>query len=427
MQRNVILLTLCQAMAMTGISLALSTSALVSVQLDAAPAWVTLPLACQYLATMLLIFPTARLMERHGRRPVFVGGALAGTLGLSLAALALFAHSFALFVLASLLLGAHGAISQHYRFAAADAVPAASQGRAISLTLSGGVIAALLGPALARASRDLLATPFLASFILLILTGALAAFFSWQLRLPEGMPPALREARRPLAELLRQPGLRLAVAGGIVSYAVMNLLMSATPLAMLCRQHDFADSATVIQWHLLAMFAPSFLTGRIIARFGATRVMAIGCLLLLASVGVALSGSSLGQFELALVLLGVGWNFLYIAASTVLAETCRRAEKPLLQGGNDTLVFLAVTLSTLAAGPLMHNFSWETVNLIGAVPVLLLLAATLHRVFRPAARREATYPARDSWIGGQGTSPYEQKTQQSPALGLSSTRQPSHS
>lgn len=390
MNRNVILLALCQAMVMTGISLTLSSSALVSVQLDAAPAWVTLPLACQYLATMLVLLPASRWMEKHGRRPVFVGGAVAGTLGLCLAALAIFAHSFALFVAASLLLGAHGAIGQYYRFAAADAVPLTGKSQAIALTLSGGVLAAFIGPALARWSRDLLATPFLASFIILILTGVLAAALSAALRLPAAAALDLSQPRRSLAELLRQPRLRLAVAGGVVGYAAMNLLMSATPLAMLCEKHDFSSTATVIQWHLLAMFAPSFLTGRIIARYGVVQVMASGCLLLLASIAVALSGSSLGYFELALILVGLGWNFLYIGATALLTDTYRPAEKSLIQGGNDTLVFLAVTLSTLAAGPLVNSFGWQVVNLVTAAPVLLLLGMILAGLLRQPSRQSST-------------------------------------
>lgn len=377
MNRNVILLALCQAMVMIGNSLSLSSSALISLQLDATPSWATLPLAVQYLATMLVIFPASRLMASLGRRPVFIGGALAGTAGLGLAALAIFQHSFALFAVAGLLLGVHGAIGQYYRFAAADAVAPAGKSQAIALTLTGGVLAAFIGPLLVRGSRDLLATPFLASFLILILTGLLAAAFSWGLRLPAALPPDSHAPRRPLAELLRQPKLRLAIAGGVVGYAAMNLLMTATPLAMRCEQHDFASTAMVIQWHLLAMFAPSFLTGRIIARFGVIQVMATGCLLLLASIAVALSGSALGHFATALILVGLGWNFLYIGATTLLTETYQPAEKALIQGGNDTLVFLAVTLSTLAAGPLVNHLGWAMVNLITAVPVSLLLLRLL--------------------------------------------------
>ncbi len=268
MNRNVVLLALSQALAMTVVSLMLSASALVSVSLSAASGWATLPLAVQYLATMLALHPLARLMARRGRRPVFVGGALVGAAGLALAVVGLLRGSFAVFVLSGLCVGVLGAVSQFYRFAAAEAVPAAQRGQAISLTLAGGVLAAFLGPFIARNTRDLVATPFLASFAALVGIALLAAGIGLFLRLPAPPQPEAGRPPRRLREIARLGDFRLAVAGGAVGYAVMGLLMTATPLAMLCVRHDFAATATVIQWHLVAMFAPSFVTGLLIGRIG---------------------------------------------------------------------------------------------------------------------------------------------------------------
>lgn len=385
MNRNVVLLALSQALAMTVVSLMLSASALVSVSLSAASGWATLPLAVQYLATMLALHPLARLMARRGRRPVFVGGALVGAAGLALAVAGLLRGSFAVFVLSGLCVGVLGAVSQFYRFAAAEAVPAAQRGQAISLTLAGGVLAAFLGPFIARNTRDLVATPFLASFAALVGIALLAAGIGVFLRLPAPPRPEAGRSPRRLREIARLGDFRLAVAGGAVGYAAMGLLMTATPLAMLCVRHDFAATATVIQWHLVAMFAPSFVTGLLIGRIGVLQTMLSGGALVLAGIGVALSGEAIPHFGVALALVGVGWNFLYVGATTLLTQTCRDEEKPAVQAFNDSVVFLSVTLATLGAAWLVDELGWATVNRLAAVPVLLLMAGVLGALWRRRA------------------------------------------
>ena len=383
MNRNVLLLALSQALAMTIVSLMLSASALVSVELAAGTGWATLPLAAQYLATMLALHPLARLSARHGRRPVFIAAALVGAAGLALAVAGVAARSFAVFVVASLGVGVLGAASQFYRFAAAEAVPPARRGQAISLALAGGVLAAFLGTFIARSTRDLLATPFLASFVALVAVALLAALLGAGLRLPA---PARAQAApsRPLAEIASQGPFRLAVAAAAVAYAVMGLLMTATPLAMLCARHDFATTTAVIQWHLVAMFAPSFVTGGLIRRFGARGVMLAGGVLNLTGIGVALTGDAIPVFQLALVLVGVGWNFLYVGATTALTDTCRDADRPLAQAFNDSVVFAAVTVATLGAGRLVDALGWAQVNLLAALPVVALMVALLRAGRRPS-------------------------------------------
>lgn len=373
MNRNLILLTLSQALMMTVVGLLLSASALVGARLAGSAALATLPLALQYLVTLLALAPASRLMARWGRGPVFMAGAACGGAGLLLAAAGIAFERFSLFCMGAACVGIYGAVGQFYRFAAIEAVPLAQRGRAVALTLSGGVLAAFAGPAIARATRDLLAEPFLASFLALVAGAFLAALLAGALHLPEAVAGRRDAPRRSLRDLLDDAALRLALIGGMVAYGVMNLLMTATPLAMLCARLDFAATAGVIQWHLVAMFAPSFLTGALIGRVGTRAVMALGTVLTLGGIAVALAGTALAHFEGALVLVGVGWNFLYVAATSLLAESWREEDKARVQALNDSLVFGVVSLATFGAGPLVDRLGWESVNLLAALPLIGLL------------------------------------------------------
>lgn len=373
MNRNLILLTLSQALMMTVVGLLLSASALVGARLAGSAALATLPLALQYLVTLLALAPASRLMARWGRGPVFMAGAACGGAGLLLAAAGIAFERFSLFCMGAACVGIYGAVGQFYRFAAIEAVPLAQRGRAVALTLSGGVLAAFAGPAIARATRDLLAEPFLASFLALVAGAFLAALLAGALHLPEAVAGRRDAPRRSLRDLLDDAALRLALIGGMVAYGVMNLLMTATPLAMLCARLDFAATAGVIQWHLVAMFAPSFLTGALIGRVGTRAVMALGTVLTLGGIAVALAGTALAHFEGALVLVGVGWNFLYVAATSLLAESWCEEDKARVQALNDSLVFGVVSLATFGAGPLVDRLGWESVNLLAALPLIGLL------------------------------------------------------
>lgn len=374
MTLNVFLLALSQAAAMTTISLALSASALVGVQLSS-PNLATVPLAIQYLAIMLVLYPAAKLMERYGHRSVFCAGALIGAFGLAVAAIGIRLGNFALFAVAGLFIGTFNAVGQYYRFAAADAVPLERKSMAISLTLTGGLLAAIAGPMLARWTKEALEPPFYASFLALIGIALLGALFATGLRLPAIAHTDHHEAPRPLAEIARNPRFVLAVTAGFTGYAVMNLLMTATPLAMMCSRLSFSETAVVIQWHVIAMFAPSFFTGTLIQRLGTLPVMLLGCFLNLASIAVSLAGSGLLHFEAALILLGIAWNFLYVGATSLLTETYRREEKARIQAFNDTLVFLGVTVATLFSGTMVNTLGWQLINLYAGVPILLLMAA----------------------------------------------------
>lgn len=390
MRRNILLLALSQAAVMVSISLVLAASVVIGVSL-ATPALATLPLAIQYLGTMLALYPLARLIARYGQRPVFVGGALIGALGLALAAWGIWQRSFVLFTMASGLVGAFNAVGQYYRFAAAEAVPAGLRSKAISLTLSGGVLAALAGPNLARWTRDMLAQPFSASFLALASVAILAALLASGLRLKQPTPSVV-PVKAPFLPLFRRPDFLLAVVGGVVGYALMNLLMTATPLAMMCSNLGFPETATVIQWHVLAMFAPSFFTGSLILRFGALPVMLLGGLSMVGSIGVAVNGETLVHFELALVLLGIGWNFLYVGATARLLECCPQALKAHVQAFNDSLVFLAIAGVTFSAGKLVDRHGWLALNLYAAIPLLLLMAAIVWQWLSGGFKSKAAAP-----------------------------------
>lgn len=372
MIRNIALLALSQAAMMTTVSLVLASSALVSAQLSA-PDFATVPLAIQYLGTMLALYPVARVMERFGRRFTFCAGALLGAIGVAFAALGVGIGSFILFAAAGFLIGIFGAVGQYYRFAAVDSVPAGRRSLAISWTLTGGLFAAVAGPALARWTKDLLDPPFYASFLALIGVALLGAAFATGIRLPPMARPARRHARRPWSGLAGNPRLLIAILGGVVGYAMMNLLMTATPLAMTCSEFGFVQVAQVIQWHVLAMFAPSFFTGALIQRLGAMAVMMLGCVLSLGSIAVSLMGMELLHFEIGLILLGIGWNFLYVASTALLIESCPAEDAARVQALNDTLVFSGVTAATLFSGALVNSLGWQTVNAYTLVPILVVM------------------------------------------------------
>jgi MFS family permease len=377
-------LATCQALLFMANTVVFSVSALVGLQYAPSESLSTLALGFQFCGVMLATLPASFLMQRYGRRAGFIGGGAIGIAAGMLATYAIIHGSFWLFCAAGLLYGMFAACGQYYRFAAADVADAALgrpdaplRGRAIGWVMAGGTVAAVAGPELAKATRELLPPfTFAGCFAAVVVLAALSAAVASQLRLP---PPVARRqdaGGRPLALILRQPQAIVAVVGSIIAYLTMNLLMTSTPLAMLACGHDFADSAFVIQWHVLGMFAPSFVTGQLVGRFGPVRVMAAGLALLLACIGINLTGITVAHFTLGLLLLGVGWNFLFVGGTTLLT-TCHRAdEKAKVQGANDFLIFASVAVSASSSGILHHALGWTVMNLI-ALPGLLLVAVLL--------------------------------------------------
>ena len=379
MRRNVLLLALCQALLMTAGSGFITSATLVGQSLASDAIYASLPVGLKFLANMLFTFPASLLMKRIGRRGGFLLGAASGILGAALCSYGILQGSFLLFCIGAFLIGGANSFGQFYRFAAADAASENFRSRAISYVMAGGVIAAFSGPNLAVFSRDLLPVSFAGFYAAVVGVFLVSATLLSLLTIP---PPSAAERAtggRPLGEIARQPAFVVAVLGGIVAYAVMNLLMTATPLAMDLHAHPFENTALVIQWHVVGMFAPAFVTGHLIRYLGVLAVMALGALLLLACVAVNLSGVALGHFWTGLLLLGVGWNFLYIGGTTLLTETYTPPEKAKTQALNDFLVFSTVTCTAFASGALHSLYGWHTLNtsVVPAIAAVLLAVSWL--------------------------------------------------
>jgi len=380
-RRNIPLLAFAQAMMMSNNSLMITASALVGYGLAEDKALATLPVAMGFIAVMLSSVPAAWLMHHLGRKAGFLLAILIGVSGGALATWSILHQQFWGFVAAAVLTGVHNGFGNYYRFAAADAVPISLKGRAVSYIMAGGVVAAFIGPNLANISRDwITGTPFAASFAVVIALYLCSGIALSLLKLPPQAEDHVDDAEpvRPLREIARQPAYQTALLCGALGYGVMSLVMTATPLAMHHHQHGMPDTSFVIQWHVLAMFAPSFFTGRLIDAWGIQRILLSGAVFGLLCVVINLAGTSVWHFWLALVLLGLSWNFLFIGATTLLTQTYRPAEKARVQASNDFTVFTTVALSSLSAGALQHQFGWQMVN-IGVLPLLAIVVLSLIR------------------------------------------------
>lgn len=377
--RTVGLLALCQALFMTGGNIVMLNAALAGeMLLGTDKSLATLPLSLQFVGNMATSIPASLLMRRIGRRAGFTVGTMIGLAGAGLTVWAILAGWFWLMCLGGALIGSSMGFGHYYRFAAADTATAGFRAQAISLVVAGGVVAAMVGPVLARETVDLFAPVLFAGCyaVVAVLQLATAAVLH-VIDIPAPTRADRAETGRPLAEIARQPAFIVAVGGAAIGYAVMALVMTATPLAMLACGFGYADTTWVIQFHALAMFAPSFFTGSLIARVGVLRVMAVGAVLNLACVAIHLAGIGFGNFTLGLVLLGLGWNFLFVGGSTLLTDTYRPAEKAKVQAMNDFLVFGSAAVASLSAGAVQAGYGWDRVNLVMVPPVIAVGAALL--------------------------------------------------
>jgi MFS family permease len=358
----------CQVLAASSMSFLVATSAIVGASLTHDPRLATLPLGLLYLATLLVTLPASHLMAALGRRAGFTIGALCGLAGGALGAVAITSGSFALFCAASALSGAYFGFTTFYRFAAAESAEPERRERALGWIMTAGMVAAFLGPFVARSSKDAWSSEFAASYALLGAMGALALVLLQFLRRPP------KQAAPPTATP-RAPGrassFPIAIAVGMVASAAMMFVMTATPLAMAGCHHGFDSTADVIQWHVLAMYGPSFVTGRLISRFGASPIVLAGLLACAASAAVHLGGDTLAHFHVGLVLLGLGWNLAYFGSTTMLAAAApdRRAT---VQGVGDLLISSAIAVAAILAGWVAHVGGWRAVNLAALPPVGLL-------------------------------------------------------
>lgn len=376
-RKNILLLALCQAVMMTGGSLIITSSAVVGAMLTDDRSLATLPLALQFLSTMLTTIPASFIMRRWGRRAGFQLGALIGAGGGMLAAWAIMHGDFWLFSAGTSLVGVFNGFGIYFRFAAVDAAPDFYKGRAISYVMAGGVVAAFAGPNLANWARDLIpAATFAGSYAALVGLYAIAMLALTGVHIPREPAVARHESGRPLREIAFQPVFLVALTGAMLGYGIMSLVMTATPLAMQVCALPFSTSAFVIQWHVFAMFAPSFFTGALIRRFGVLNIMLWGALSYIGTVVINLNGVTVNHFWTALFLLGIGWNFLFIGGTTLLTEAYRPEEKAKTQALNDFLVFTTVSLSSLSAGVLQYHYGWEAVNW-GVTPLVGVILLTV--------------------------------------------------
>ncbi len=344
-----------------------------------------LPVALQWFATAAATVPAAYTMRRVGRRAGFSIGVVIGLAGAVLAVGAFYAREFWALSAGVALIGAANGFNWQLRFAAAEVAPESFRARAISLVLAGGVVAALLGPTLAIWSRDMLAVEYGGSFVVIGAMMVSILVLLQFVRIPA--PPAESlVGGRPLGAIaVADARFAVAVMAAVVSYAVMVLLMAITPLAMRLHLHSFEDATLAIQWHVLGMYVPAFFTGSLIRRWGVLRVMLAGGAMMAACLAINLSGQSVWHFWVALALLGVGWNFLFVGATTLLTETHTPAERAKVQGVNDLIVFASVGLATVMSGSLLLNVGWAAVNWV-ALPLVLLVSGA---VLWLGARRRA--------------------------------------
>lgn len=383
---NVLVLAAAQAAFGSVSILVMTLSGLVGLTLAADKALATLPIAFSVIGTAAATIPASHLMARIGRRAGFILGAGTGIAGGALSALAIALGDFGLFCLGNLVIGGYQGFAQFYRFAAAEVAGPAFRSRAISYVLAGGVVAAFAGPQVAKLTRDAVPDmPFFGAYVAAAALSLLAGVILMLLRMPQAVEDGGAGEARPLATILCQPLAIAAVTGSAVGYALMILVMSATPLAMVGHHHGVDDAASVIQWHVLGMFAPSFFTGSVIQRLGAPRVMLMGLALLAGHVAIAMQGVAFLHFASALVLLGVGWNFLYVGGTTLLTQTYRPAERAKVQALNDFLILGVVTAASFSSGALLHWFGWRALNL-AAIPVIVATAAVIVWLTRPAGR-----------------------------------------
>lgn len=378
MHRQVLVLATAQALFQIVPVMVVTIGGLAATLIASSPRWATLPVATMFLGTTLAMFPAALWMARAGRRSGFVTGAMLGVGGGLLAALGAKQHSLFLLSCGTGLLGGYAAFAQFYRFAASEVAEEGFRARAISLVLAGGIVAAIAGPQLARMGGPLLEPLYTGSFLIIAAVSLLAAGVLLTLRMPTVPQPSVDAVAhvRPWRQMVFQPTYLVALFGGATGFGVMILAMTATPIAMAQHQHDLAAAATVIQFHVLGMFLPSFFTGALIERFGVLQIMLAGALLFAGHVLLTLTGTGFGSFVGALVLLGVGWNFLYIGGTTLLTTTYTVAESARAQAINDMVIFVIGLASSFGAGVLLESLGWVYLNLL-LVPWLASAAAAL--------------------------------------------------
>lgn len=392
-KRNVMVLVIAQAVLGAQMPMIFTIGGLAGQSLASNICYATLPISLIVLGSMVFATPVSSIMQRYGRRFGFMLGAMGGIVGGIVGAYGLYLSSFPIFLLGSFFTGLYMSAQGFYRFAATDTASDAFRPKAISYVMAGGLAAAIIGPQLVKVTADMMVIPFLGTYLAVIGVNLFGSLLFLLLDIPTPEKPAADAPKgRSRWELITTPKIAVAVIVAMVSYALMNLVMTSTPLAVVGCGYDTGTAADVVTSHVLAMYIPSFFTGHLIARYGVEKVMGSGLAILAGAGAVALQGVELENFFVALVLLGVGWNFGFIGATTMLAGSHAPEERGRMQGLNDLIVFGGVTLASLSSGGLMNcsggtaQEGWTAVNLAMAPLLMLAGGALIWLVMRPTDR-----------------------------------------
>jgi MFS family permease len=388
-RRNALVLSGAQALAGANASVVFATGALVGAALGPSPAWATAPTTTFVLGTALATMPAAWLLRTLGRRAAYQYGAAMGLIAGLVAAYAIRQGSFALFMVATAMCGCYQAFVVNYRFGATDNATPAFRPKAIAWVLAGGIAAAFVGPQLVIHTKDI--TPpftFMASYMGQAMVAGLSIGLLFFFRNAPAPVAGSEAPARPLREILKSRRLKLAIGISAIAQALMNFIMTATPLAMIGCFHTTTDATLAIQWHIVGMFLPGFFTGPLIARFGVYKVIATGLLLLALCGVVGLSGITIAHFNAALILLGVGWNFAFVGASAVVAEGQKPAERNMVQGFTDLVIFSVTALASLSSGKLLAGFGWASLN-VALFPFVVAALAMVVVLLRDEKQRLA--------------------------------------
>jgi MFS family permease len=389
---NVVRLAAAQALTGANSAVIFATGSIIGATLAPDVSFATVPISMYVVGLAAGTLPTGAISRAYGRRVAFIIGTGCGVLTGLLGAFAILHDSFPLFCCATFLGGLYGAVSQSYRFAAADGASVQYRPKAVSWVMAGGVFAGVLGPQLVQWTMNIWPPYLFAfSFVVQAIVALVAMAVLAGIDAPKPAPADIHGGR-PLLEIVRQPRFIAAALCGIVAYPMMNLVMTSAPLAMKMCGLSVSDSNFGIQWHIVAMYGPSFFTGSLIARFGAQRIVATGLVLEAAAAAIGLSGITAMHFWATLVVLGLGWNFAFVGASALVLETHRPQERNKVQAFNDFLVFGMMAIGSFSSGQLLANYGWSAVNLVVFPPVMLGLAVLMLVSF---ARRRASLQAVD--------------------------------
>lgn len=390
LNKNLILLIVCQGLFFTNNVTFIAINGLVGMSLTPIPWMATLPIMGYVVGGALSTALVARTQSRFGRKKSFQMGLLVAVGSALLCALAVFTKQFWLLVAGTVIAGYYSANGQLYRFAAAEVVHPSVKDKAISWVLAGGLIGAIIGPNLARYTKDVAAYPFMGAYLALAVVAAVAIVIMNFIRFPDDARTAVpKETGRALGEIMRQPVFVVAALGAALGYGIMNLLMAATPLAMEVDGFEFSDTATVLQWHVIGMFAPGFFTGTLIKRFGVLEVMTAGLVLNVACIFIALSGTTFEHYLISLFLLGVGWNFLFTGSTSLATRAHTPQERDKAQGAINFVVFLFMAVSSFSSGALVTTRGWYWLN-IGSLLPAAVVGVALVALFVRRAKNAAT-------------------------------------